>query len=251
MNTIVFSNQSSVSFIYILVGRYQRSVDSSTDGGRTMAKMKTTPRARIPTSVTAAAKWPSKTKKFLASIDAALNIFDDQVSSIDNRRETAYKTFSKAYREAFADIWPKITNASVKVLLQSVKDAELHELRRMTHLMSSERSQPTLVKEILHCPYTGQHPRILSKPDTRTETTRQGSLCPHINHLCGPGRSPQTLCKCCKRDCRHCRSHFTRAIDSGSCCCSSAHPATSFATRTNITIICPSTTSNDSNNCGR
>ena len=112
-----------------------------------MAKTKTTPQARIPMSVTTATKWPNKTKKFLASIDAALNIFDDQVSSIDNHSETAYKTFSKAYREAFAKIWPKINNASVKILLQSVKDAELDELRRMTRLMSSEKSQPTLVKE--------------------------------------------------------------------------------------------------------
>ena len=147
MSTIVFSNQSSVSFIYISVGRYQRSVDSLTDSGRTMAKTKTTPRACIPTSVTAAAKRPNKTKKFLASIDTALNTFDDQVSSIDNHHETAYKTFSKAYREAFADIWPKITNASVKILLQSVKDAELHKLHRMTRLMSPEKSQPALVKE--------------------------------------------------------------------------------------------------------
>ena len=123
------------------------SLDSSTDGGRTMAKMKTTPQACTLTSVMVAAKQPNKTKKFLASIDAVLNIFNDQVSSIDNRRETAYKTFSKAYREAFADIWLKINNASVKILLQSVKDAELHELCRMTRLMSSEKSQPTLVKE--------------------------------------------------------------------------------------------------------
>ena len=101
----------------------------------------------LPTSVTLATKWPDKTKKFLASIDAALNIFNDQVSSIDNHRETAYKTFSTAYREAFADIWPKINNASVKILLQSVKDAELDKLCRMNRLMSSEKSQPTLVKE--------------------------------------------------------------------------------------------------------
>ena len=77
---------------------------------------------------------------------------DDQVSSIDNRHETAYKTFSKAYREAFADIWPKITNASVRILLQSIKDAELHKLHRMTHLMSSEKSQSTLVKETCTVP---------------------------------------------------------------------------------------------------
>ena len=101
-----------------------------------MAKTKTTPQASIPTPVTTAAKWPDKTKKFLASIDTALNIFDDQVSSIDNRRETAYKALAKTYREAFADIWPKISNTSVKILLQSVKDAELDELRCMSRLMS-------------------------------------------------------------------------------------------------------------------
>ena len=112
-----------------------------------MAKTKTMPQACMLMSVMAATKWPDKTKKFLASIDAALNIFDDQVSSIDNHHETAYKTFSKAYREAFADIWLKITNASVKILLQSIKDAKLHELCHMTRLMSPEKSQPTLVKE--------------------------------------------------------------------------------------------------------
>ena len=101
----------------------------------------------MPTPVTTAAKWPNKTKKFLASIYTALNIFNDQVSSIDNRRETAYKTFAKAYREVFANIWLKINNASVKILLQSIKDAELDELCRMSHLMSPEKSQPTLVKE--------------------------------------------------------------------------------------------------------
>ena len=109
--------------------------------------MKTTPQASIPMPVTKAAKWPDKTKKFLAGIDMALNIFDDQVSSIDNCRDNTYKTFAKIYREAFANIWPKINNASVKILLQSIKDAELDELCHMSCLMSLEKSQPTLIKE--------------------------------------------------------------------------------------------------------
>ena len=107
---------------------------------KTMAKTKTTPRARMPTPVTTAAKWPDKTKKFLASIDTALNIFNDQVSLIDNHRETVYKTFAKTYREAFADIWPKINYVSVKILLKSIKEAELDELHRMSRLMSPETS---------------------------------------------------------------------------------------------------------------
>ena len=140
----MFSDQSSVFFIYLSVRDPQAPQQVYR---QKMAKTKTTPRASIPTPVTTATKWPDKTKKFLASIDMALNIFDDQVSSIDNRRETAYKTFAKTYRKAFADIWPKINNASVKILLQSVKDAELDKLCSMSHLMSPEKSQPTLVKE--------------------------------------------------------------------------------------------------------
>ena len=137
-----------------------------------MVKTKTTPRARTPTPVTTATKRPDKTKKFLVSIDTGLNIFDDQVSSIDDCRATVYKTFTKAYREAFADIWLKINNASVKILLQS-------------------REIPANIgKRKLHRPHIGQHPWILIKPNTRTETARQGNLFPHFNHFFRPGQSP-------------------------------------------------------------
>ena len=107
----------------------------------------TTPRARMPTPVTTAAKRPDKTKKFSASIDAALIIFDDQISSLDECRATAYKTFTISYRNALADIWPKINSANVKIMLQSVKDTELDELRHMSQIMSPDKSKPTLVKE--------------------------------------------------------------------------------------------------------
>ena len=112
-----------------------------------MAKMKTTPRAPAPTQVTTAAKWPDKTNKFLADISAALDIFDDDISSLGDCRATAYETFILSYRSAFADIWPKIKVAYVKIVLQSVKDKELNELRRMSQIMSSDSSKPALIKE--------------------------------------------------------------------------------------------------------
>ena len=107
----------------------------------------TTHQARTPTPVTMAAKRPDKTKKFLARIDAALIIFDDQISSLDECRATAYETFTISYRDTFADIWPKINSANIKTMLQSVKDTELDELRRMSQIMSQDKSKPTLVKE--------------------------------------------------------------------------------------------------------
>ena len=113
-----------------------------------MAKTKTTPRDHGAKPMMAAAKWPDKTKKFLTDVDAALSTFDDQVSSMDNDDlETAYKTFLKAYHEAFAAISPKISDASIKTLLKSVQDTELHKFHRMTRLMSPQKIQPTIVKE--------------------------------------------------------------------------------------------------------
>ena len=107
----------------------------------------TTPQARTPTPVTMAAKRPMKTKKFLAKIRAALIIFNDQISSLDEGRATAYETFTMAYKDAFADIWPKINSADVTILLQSVKDTELQELCCMSQIMCPDKSKPTLVKE--------------------------------------------------------------------------------------------------------
>ena len=56
-----------------------------------MAKTKTTPWAPAPTQVTTAAKRPDKTMKFLADISAALDIFDDEISSLGDCHSTAYE----------------------------------------------------------------------------------------------------------------------------------------------------------------
>ena len=112
-----------------------------------MAKTKTTPRAPAPTQVTTAAKRPNRTKKFLADISAALDVFDDEISSVGDCLATAYETFISSYKTAFAHIWPKIKTADVKIVLQSVKDKELNELRRMSQMMSSDSSKPALIKE--------------------------------------------------------------------------------------------------------
>ena len=96
--------------------------------------------------VSKAAKRPNKTMRFLADIKDAIDVFDDEISSTEHR-STAYKTFISSYKSAFTHIWPKIETADVKVVLQSVKDKELKELRRMTEIISSGTSKPTLITE--------------------------------------------------------------------------------------------------------
>ena len=112
----------------------------------------TTPQARTPTPVTTAATQPAKMKTFLAKICAALIIFDDQISSLDEGRATAYETFITAYKDAFADIWPKINSADVTILLPSVKDTELEELHRLSQILCPDKTKPTLVQEKRNVP---------------------------------------------------------------------------------------------------
>ena len=112
----------------------------------------TAPHASTSTSVTTASKWPAKTQTFLETLRTALTIFDDQIAPLNKGRATTYKTFVMAYKQTFADIWPKIEGADITILLHSVKDTELKELRRLSQILCPDKAKPTLVEEKRNVP---------------------------------------------------------------------------------------------------
>ena len=114
-----------------------------------MVKTKMTPRSSgSGQAVSTAAKRPDKTNKFLDDIKQALNDFDDEVLSITSEQhEIAYKNFTTSYRDAFAAIWHKVTDASRNTILMSVTDKQLQELKCMAHLLKPEQLLPTVIKE--------------------------------------------------------------------------------------------------------
>ena len=97
-------------------------------------------------SVTTAAKRPAQTMIFLTKLKTSLSIFDDEISSLGEERTMAYETFIIGYKNAFTDIWPKIQTADVTALLSSVKDTELHALKRLSEQLCPD-TKPTLIKE--------------------------------------------------------------------------------------------------------
>ena len=111
-----------------------------------------TPEASSSARVSQAAKRPKKTEAFSKSLHLALSIFDDEVTTLSDIRETAYENFIVAYQTAFADIWPKIDGADIKIILTSVKDTELRQLRRMADMLSPPEEQPKLVEEQRNVP---------------------------------------------------------------------------------------------------
>ena len=112
----------------------------------------TAPQASTSTPVTTATKRPGKTQIFLKTLRTALTIFDDQIATLTEVRETAYKTFITAYKEAFYKIWPKIDGADITILLHLVKDTELRELRCLSEMLCSDKEKPTLVEEKRNVP---------------------------------------------------------------------------------------------------
>ena len=112
----------------------------------------TAPQAGTSTPVSTAAKRPAKTQTFLKSLRAALSIFDDKIATLTDVRETAYKTFVTAYKAAFTKIWPKLDGADIIIILHSVKDTELHQLRRLSKMLCPDKEQPKLVEEQRNVP---------------------------------------------------------------------------------------------------
>ena len=97
-------------------------------------------------SVTTATKRPAQTTIFLTKLKTSLSIFDVEISSLGEERTTAYKTFITGYKNTFTDIWPKIQTGDVTTLLSSVKDTELHALKRLSEQLRPD-TKPTLIKE--------------------------------------------------------------------------------------------------------
>ena len=114
-----------------------------------MAKTKTTPRATSSRRmVSAAAKHPTVTFKFLDSIDEALTMFDNLISSISSEeRDEAYKNLATTYREAFSLVWDKINGADIQTIFDAVPDKQLVELRWIRRLLSPSTPQPKVMKE--------------------------------------------------------------------------------------------------------
>ena len=107
----------------------------------------TAPQAGTSTPVSTAAKRPAKTQTFLKSLCVALSIFDDEIATLTDVRETAYETFVTAYKAAFTKFWPKIDGADMTIILTSVKDTELRQLRRLSEMLCPDKEQPKLVEK--------------------------------------------------------------------------------------------------------
>ena len=108
-----------------------------------MAKTKLTPRA---TQV-------DKTKQFILEVDEALEVFEEDLTSLsESTKESAYKNFITSYRAAMIPIWGLSRFANVNTILDTITDKQFSELKVMKTKLRKKPPQSTVVKESVNIP---------------------------------------------------------------------------------------------------
>ena len=82
--------------------------------------------------LTPKAQHRDRTKKFVSAITDALEVFEDNVESLDeDLRTSAYETFITSYKDALNPIWSPAGFADIKMILKTITDKQLTSLKDM------------------------------------------------------------------------------------------------------------------------
>ena len=136
MSTIVFSNQSSVLFHILQWAdiKFKRTLEQKIAAIPRIIINRCIVMVNIVPAITPRAKDPDKTAKFITTIKIALETFDDEIGLLQQAtRLKAYKNLVRAYRAALTEVWDLARFADVVLILDTVKDKEMHKLLVMAH----------------------------------------------------------------------------------------------------------------------
>ena len=131
-----------------------------------MAKTKLTPRAT----------QMDKTKQFIIAIDEALEMFEEEISSLsETTRECTYKNFITSYQDAMTPIWNLSRFPNINTVLDTIADKEFSELKVMKTKLHKQPPQGTVVKENTKIPTLEDFTKTMKKklpkrdlPDSET-----------------------------------------------------------------------------------
>ena len=141
MSTLLCSDQGSV-FLYTLqytgiqFGEYYIRSPIASYFLTNMPKIK----------VTAHAKHPDRTQQFLDAIQAALDTFEDEISSLtEDIRSKAYRNYVTAYHKALVPIWNLARFANIRTVMETVADKDMKEITTMAAHLKLASPSPKVV----------------------------------------------------------------------------------------------------------
>ena len=105
------------------------------------------------TKVTPWAKHPERTQHFIATVKEALDAFEEQISLPDKEvRSGAYQKLLQAYKEALEPVWNLAHFADIDIILKTVSDKEMLELRTMAKQLQPAPTMSKVTKETQSIP---------------------------------------------------------------------------------------------------
>ena len=100
------------------------------------------------TKITPCAKHPDQTQQFLDARQNALDMFEDEISSLTEEiRGKAYRNYVIAYREALIPVWNLARFASIGTVMQTIADKDLKEITIMAERLKPASPRPEVLKE--------------------------------------------------------------------------------------------------------
>ena len=141
MSTLLFSDQGSV-FLYTLqytciqFGEYYVHSLIASYFLTNMPKIK----------VTVHAKHPDRTQQFCDAIQATLDTFEDEISSLtEDIHSKAYRNYITAYCEALVPIWNLARFANIRTVMETVADKDMKEITMMAACLKPASPSPKVV----------------------------------------------------------------------------------------------------------
>ena len=103
-----------------------------------MPKTKVTPRTR----------HPNQTQQFLDTIQAALDMFKDEISWLrEEIHGKAYRNYVTAYREALVPVWNLAHFASIHTVMETVADKDMKEITTMATRLKPASPSPKVLPQ--------------------------------------------------------------------------------------------------------
>ena len=101
-------------------------------------------------TLTPKTQHPDRTKKFVSAITDALEVFEDNVESLDEDLWTsAYETFITSYKDALNPIWSPAGSTDIKMILKMITDKQLTSLKDMARKLEPAPRTAKVLQEKL------------------------------------------------------------------------------------------------------
>ena len=116
------------------------------------------------TKVTPRAKHLNKTQQFLDATQIALEIFEDEISSLaEEVGDKAYKNYIKAYREALVPIWNLARFANIATVLETIADKKMSKIKTMAERLKPASPHPKAISDKTTIPDLNGHVAKISQ----------------------------------------------------------------------------------------